>query len=213
MQGSAAMDQTALKASAEFESVDPAEQRAARRFSLLIRPAKLVSTQGEFVCVLRDVSRTGVSTKLFHKLPSCEEFTLELQNGQTYAMRKVWERNGEAGFEFADEIDVNQLISEASEFQKRGLRLALHFPITVTTLSGSHMAFIENISQQGARFECGSKFAIDQNVRIEGEGLRETRAKVRWRRDEDYGVVFDDTFSLSEFAQFVARLQCPVLFD
>lgn len=55
----------------------------------LVRPAKLASTQGEFVCVLRDISRTGFSAKLFHKLPSCEEFTLELQNGQTYAMCKV----------------------------------------------------------------------------------------------------------------------------
>lgn len=207
------MDQTALKPGAEFDSVDVAEQRAARRFSLLIRPAKLTSAQGEFVCVLRDVSRTGVSAKLFHKLPSCEDYTLELQNGHTYAMRKVWERSGEAGFEFSDEIDVNQLIAEASDYQKRGLRLALHFPITITTLSGAHQALIENISQQGARFECQNKLAIDQNVRIEGESLRETRAKVRWRRDENYGVVFDDTFSLGEFAQFVARLQCPVLFD
>ncbi len=207
------MDQTALRAGAEFELVDPAEQRSARRFTLLIRPAKLASTQGEFVCVLRDVSRTGVSAKLFHKLPSCEEFTLELQNGQTYAMCKVWEREGEAGFEFVDEIDVNKLISEASEYQKRGLRLTLHFPITITTLSGAEMAFIENISQQGARFECGGKLAIDQNVRIAGEGLRETRAKIRWRRAENYGVVFDDTFSLSEFAQFAAKLQCPVLLD
>ena len=207
------MDQAALKPDEEFEAVDLAEQRSAHRYSLLIRPAKLASPQGEFVCVLRDVSRTGVSAKLFHKLPVCDEFTLELQNGHTYAMRKVWEREGEAGFEFAEEVDVNQLISEASAYPKRGLRLALHFPITISTLGAAHMAYVENISQQGARFECASKLAIDQNVRIAGESLRETRAKIRWRRDENYGVVFDDTFSLRDFATFVARLQCPVLFD
>ena len=75
------------------------------------------------------------------------------------------------------------------------------------------MGYVVNISQQGARLECAGKLAIDQNIRIEGEGLRETRAKVRWRRDEEYGVVFDDTFSLRDFAGFVARLQCPILFD
>ena len=125
------MDHAALKPDVEFEPVEEAEGRAARRYSLLIRPAKLSSPHGEFVCVLRDVSRTGVSAKLFHKLPGGDEFTLELQNGHTYDMRKVWERNGEAGFEFAQEIDVNQLIREASEYRKRGLRLTLSFPVTI----------------------------------------------------------------------------------
>ena len=37
------------------------EQRAAPRFISLIRAAKLVCGQGEFVCVIRDVSATGVS--------------------------------------------------------------------------------------------------------------------------------------------------------
>ena len=40
-----------------------ADQRAAPRFTLLIRAAKLVSAQGEFVCVIRDVSETGVSVR------------------------------------------------------------------------------------------------------------------------------------------------------
>ncbi|RGP41991.1 hypothetical protein BPTFM16_02302 [Altererythrobacter insulae] len=205
--------QAAIKPDIEFETVDHSEQRSARRYSLLIRPAKLSSAHGELICVLRDVSRTGVSAKLFHKLPSGEQFTLELQNGHTYDMVKVWERDGEAGFEFANPVDVNALIAEASQYPKRGLRLALSFPVTVSAISGAHMAYVENISQQGARIECAGKLAIDQNIRIEGEGVRETRAKVRWRRGESYGVVFDDTFTLRDFAVLVAQLQCPVLFD
>ena len=35
-----------------------AEERAAPRFTLLIRAAKLVAPQGQFVCVIRDVSST-----------------------------------------------------------------------------------------------------------------------------------------------------------
>ena len=207
------MDRLALEPEFITDVDDPAEQRVAQRYSLLIRPAKISSPQGEFICVLRDVSSTGVSAKLFHRLPSCESFTLELQNGKTYNITKVWEKDGEAGFEFDGSINVEALIAEASSFPKRGLRLAIQFPVTISTLSGERLAFTENISQQGARFECEDKLAIDQNVRIEGEGLRETRAKVRWRRGEHYGVVFDDTFSLREFATLVAKLQCPVLFD
>jgi hypothetical protein len=110
---------------------------------------------------------------------------------------------------------VPQLISESGDYPKRGLRLGLCFPVTVSTLSQHHDAVIENMSQQGARLACNGLLAIDQLVRIAAPGIgaemREVRAKVRWRRDNHYGVVFDDTFTLGGFARFAARLQAPAL--
>jgi hypothetical protein len=76
---------------------------------------------------------------------------------------------------------------------------------------------VENLSQQGARFECDGLLAIDQTVRIEAPGvssaMREVRAKVRWRRGRHYGVVFDDTFALGDFARLAAQLQAPALLE
>jgi hypothetical protein len=144
-------------------------------------------------------------------MPEGERLTLELQSGQSYEVRPVRESNGEAGFEFCESVDVDKLISEMGAFPKRSLRLSLGFPVSVMIGVTRHTALIENISQQGARFECSELLAIDQSLRLEGQGLRETRAKVRWRRDSLYGVVFDDTFSLADFADLAARLQAPVL--
>lgn len=189
--------------------------RAAPRFTLLIRAAKLISPNGEFVCVIRDVSETGVSVRLFHKLPPGDLLELYMPNGERYEMRAVWERDNEAGFEFSGKIDVQRLIHEASEYPKRGLRLELCFPIRISTLTQRCEGLVANLSQQGARFECDGLFAIDQNLRIETidtiPEFSEVRAKVRWRRDHDYGVVFDDTFTLGDFARLAARLQSPGL--
>lgn len=187
------------------------EQRGAERYSLLIRPAKLVAPQGEFVCVLRDVSASGMSVKLFHRLPPRPHFTLELQSGLNFEVERVWEREGEAGFTFVHPVDVATLINEMGAYPRRGLRLALSFPITISTAFARFSGIVENISQQGARLACDELFAIDQSLRLEGSGLRETRAKVRWRDGEHYGVVFDDTYSLREFACLAARLQAPGL--
>ncbi|MBA3863702.1 MAG: PilZ domain-containing protein [Erythrobacter sp.] len=191
------------------------EMRAAPRFTLLIRAAKLISAQGEFVCVIRDVSETGVSVRLFHTLPSCKNFALHLAGGAAYELTQVWERGNEAGFTFVNTVAVQQLISESGEYPKRGLRLGLCFPVTITSLSQRLEGVVENLSQQGARIACDGLLAIDQSVRIEvptvnGE-MREVRAKVRWRRDSHYGVVFDDTFALGDFARLAARLQAPAL--
>ncbi len=191
------------------------EMRAAPRFTLLIRAAKLISAQGEFVCVIRDVSETGISARLFHALPGCKNFALHLAGGEAYEITRVWERGNEAGFTFAQTVDVRQLISESGEYPRRGLRLGLCFPVTVASLTQRMEGVVENLSQQGARIACDGLLAIDQNVRIEVPGingeLREVRAKVRWRRDSHYGMVFDDTFTLGDFARLAARLQAPAL--
>lgn len=203
---------------AEPDSVpNAAEQRAAPRFTLLIRAAKLVSHHGEFVCVVRDVSETGVSVKLFHTLPSGSPLELHMPGGGVYEIEPVWQRDNQAGFTFKQPVDVTTLINEASDYPKRGLRLGLCFPIRISTLTQCCEGVVANLSQQGARFECESLFAIDQNLRIETlekiPEFSEVRAKVRWRRDHSYGMVFEDTFTLGDFARLAARLQAPGLLN
>ncbi|MEM7779625.1 MAG: PilZ domain-containing protein [Pseudomonadota bacterium] len=193
------------------------ELRAAPRFTLLIRAAKLITGHGEFICVIRDVSETGVSLRMFHKVPDDQEVELHMPSGGIYKLDHVWIRDREAGYEFAETVDVAQLIAEAGEYPKRGMRLGLCFPVVIRTLTGKAKGVVENLSQQGARISSDALFAIDQALRIEAEDklvpLPEVRAKVRWRRDDEYGVVFDDTLSLADFARLAARLQCPRLLD
>lgn len=210
------MDKATNTARLEEAPVEAGEElRAAPRFTLLIRAAKLVSAQGEFVCVIRDVSETGVSVRLFHALPVGEDFALHMPAGAVYEIKRVWERGHEAGFAFAEPVEVAALVNESSQYPKRGLRLALCFPVTIATPAGPIAAVVENLSQQGARITCDALLAIDQGVRLMVPGLggesREVRAKVRWRRDRQYGAVFDDTFTLGEFARLAALLQAPAL--
>lgn len=221
VQGRALAEALGLDADGIYPSGDVAkasvEARSTTRYTLLVRAAKLVSSHGEFVCVIRDVSETGLSVRLFHGVPQGDPVELHMPGGRCYELNHVWTRGNEAGFEFSKTVDVATLINEAGEFPKRGLRLGLCFPIRVSTLTQSCEAIVENFSQQGARFECDAHFAIDQTLRIEsaenGLKLGELRAKVRWRRNRHYGVVFDDTLTLSDFARFAARLQEPQLLN
>lgn len=189
--------------------------RRAPRIKTLIRSAKLITKQGEFVCVVRDVSRTGVRVRLFHALPDEPQMALQMPTGSTYELRPVRQIENEAGFEFVSEVDVETLVNEASDYPKRALRFSIFFPILVSAPDGRWEGVVENLSQQGARFECEGLFAIDQTLKLVGqegaEGFSEIEAKVRWRRDNAYGVVFDNTFSLNDFADLCVRLQSPML--
>jgi len=189
------------------------EERVAPRFTLLIRAAKLISATGEFVCVIRDVSESGISLRGFHTLPGGSDVTIELQTGESHRVEQVWSRGTEAGFRFCDPVDIDRLIAEAGSYPKRQLRLNIEFPVELLFLGRRVSAQVVNISQQGARIACGELLAIDQPLRMTGPAFPEVRARVRWRRNGECGVVFDDTFSLAQLATFAARSQDPRLLE
>jgi hypothetical protein len=188
-----------------------AERRQATRYTSLIRSAKLVCSKGEFVCVVRDVSETGISLRSFHSLPSDDRMELVLQNGLRYELNVVRMQDLVASFTFPASVDVEQLIVETGKFPKRQLRVEMSLPTSVTTLTQRFSGDIRNLSQQGALLDCEAMFAIEQPLQIEASGMPKVRAKVRWRQDNSYGLAFDNHFSLSEFALLAAKLQCPEL--
>jgi hypothetical protein len=189
----------------------PCEERAAPRFTLLIRAAKLITPEGEFIGVIRDVSEGGISLRGFHAFPGGAPLALELQTGERHCLEKAWDRGRESGFRFVHPVDIARLIAETGGYPKRQLRLNLAFPVEIGLFGGRAQGEVLNLSQQGARIACDEQFAIAQPVRIVSALLPEVRARVRWRRDGQYGVVFDDTFSLNQLAEFACAAQCPEL--
>lgn len=192
-------------------ATDP-ERRAAPRVTSLIRAAKLVCGKGEFVCLVRDVSATGVGIRCFHSVPDDPSMALELQNGESFEVERVRGEGLEASYRFLDQsVGIERLIKETWLYPRRALRLNIAIPVSLRTLAGPVPAVTLNVSQQGCRVETAWPLAISQSVILESPHLPGIRAKVRWRRDGECGLVFDDTFSLTEFAVHVAKLQCPQL--
>lgn len=187
------------------------EQRSAPRFTSLIRAAKLVCGHGEFVCVLRDVSSAGVRLRCFHAIPHADAMTLELQNGDTFPIEPVREDGCEASFRFTAPVPVERLVQETWHYPRRPLRLNIAMDLTLHTATGSIGVVTRNVSQQGCSIECDLPLAMAQEVVIEGAHPPGIRAKVRWRGEGACGLVFDDTFTLEDFARYTARVQCPAL--
>lgn len=188
------------------------DRRGAPRVTSLIRAAKLVCGQGEFVCVVRDVSENGVRLRCFHDIPNDPSMALELQNGDIFEIERVRGDGNEASYRFKDDaIPIERLVREDWAYPRRQMRLNVAIPLALRTLTGIVPATTSNVSQQGCRVEASAPLALAQAIIIEGDHLPPIRAKVRWRRNGECGLVFDDTFSLSDLARTLARLQCPAL--
>lgn len=185
------------------------EMRGAQRYTLLIRTAKLVCESGEYLCVVRDVSETGVRLKLFHALPADRRMALELANGAVYFIECVWEREGHAGFRFSAPIDVQDFIAEVSPWPKRQIRLQMNLEASLHLDGEVFPARLCDLSQQGARVRFFRPLPLSRRVRLDAAAMPSRMAVVRWRNGEEHGLAFDEVFSLDSFASLAARLQRP----
>lgn len=198
--------------SADGSQPSPEDLRGAQRFSLLIRTAKLVYPCGEFLCIVRDVSATGLRLRIFHplpheKLPKDKRIEIELANGDRHPLEWIWEESGHAGFRFPGEINVRAFINEASNWSRRPIRLRLTLPAALTVDGATHVARVRDISQHGARIGCSQHLALEQKVKLEAEGLPPLIANVAWRTSPEYGLVFQQMFTFEALAMLAARLQ------
>jgi hypothetical protein len=183
------------------------EQRVTPRYTPLIRTAKITGAAGEFLCVVSDISATGISVRLFHALPKEAGLKLEMPNGERLPIELVWMQDGRAGFRFQAEVDLPRVLSGHSQWPKRPIRLNLDMPATLAGLTGRFDATIRNISLQGAQIECADRLAIEQRLRLSSRILPEIVTKVRWRNGRFYGLVFDTTFRFADLARLAAQAQ------
>lgn len=182
------------------------EARGAERFTLLVRSAKLVVDDREYLCVLRDASATGVKIRLFHPMPTGKKMALELANGEQHPMQMMWNRDDHAGFRFDVEIDVRALIDDRGKYPKRQIRARVGREVTLCAHSREFAALLVNISQQGACVDCAERLMLREAVRLEMEGFPPVVARVVWRDQSRYGVVFECGFGLEELAKMLATL-------
>lgn len=183
------------------------DRRESPRFVLLLRPAKVVTQSGEYLCILRDVATNGVRLKLFHPLPHERFMALELSNGDRYEVEKIWERDDQAGFHFVHQAELTHLLEERSRFRRRPVRLRLEIPAQLSAAGMTSAGILQDLSQQGGRIETTLALAIDQRVHLAARGLPPLDAKVRWRRGGQVGLVFEQTFKLDDLARRVAAMQ------
>jgi PilZ domain len=186
-----------------------ADQRAAPRFMLLIRAAKLiVDDASEFLCVIRDASSSGLKIRLFNPLPPHSTLAVELSNGDRYPVEQVWSDGEFGGFRFSNEVDIQRLLDEThGTFPKRQVRLRINLDAILHSGGEAVRVAFQDISQQGAGIESDKWLLMNELVRIETDVLPPIYAKVRWRSHPRYGLLFEQTFKLDELARIAAPLQ------
>lgn len=187
-------------------SVRADERREKPRQIMLIRSAKLLVGNREFLCVIRDVSEVGLSVRVFHAVPDSNTMVLALGNGDRFALRPVRREELLIAFVFDEPVNVSRIIEEPSRYRRRQTRLEISLPGTVEGCFGSKMVLITNLSQQGARIECEARLPVHGSITMGARGLPDIACKVRWSHKRAAGLSFDEYFRFEEFARLAAAI-------
>ena len=193
-----------------WNEAEPAtEKRAAPRFTLLIRTAKLIAPDGEFFCVVRDASQDGLRARVFLPVPIPADTPLivEFGNGERLKVIKIWQDGDIAGFRFLEPVAIDRLLADAPEgLRKRSVRLRLALPVTLTVAGRSIPATYRDISQHGACLHCEERLPVNARIALASAVLPSLEAHIRWRRAPLYGVIFTQAFRFDDLARLTASL-------
>lgn len=183
------------------------ERRPVARVSAMLRPAKIIADNREFLCVVRNVSESGLNVRLFHELRAFENLTIEFDTGDRRNIRRVWQSEEQMGCVFLSPLDVPSFIeAKAGPHPRRQPRLQVDLEAVLFSRDLKASITVRDISQRGASIDTTHWLMIDELVRIESPVLPTLYAKVRWRRPPRYGVIFEETFSMADLAKLCFQI-------
>jgi hypothetical protein len=183
---------------------DVTERRMSPRVTTLMRAAKLIGLTGEYPCVVRDVSETGLRVKMFHSLPE-DRVALELAPGVHYFVERVWESGGEAGFLCAAPIDVDEFLGVIGRNDGPAW-FKVWISGSLRSRNASARVTVRGLSQQGVDIETGTHFALDEVVMLNADGLPPLDARIAGRNLSGYRLILGDAFRLDELARLIWSL-------
>lgn len=173
--------------------------------------ANLVTAEGRVACSIRKLSTAGASLHLETKAALDECVALELANGQSLAGKIAWSENDEAGFLFAQPIDVigtlaRNLVALSAE-RRRLPRVEINQMMSIR--HGSQMEFTRtrNISQAGAGFETRLTLQPGDTIQATFDGLRPLDAVVKWQRNGQAGVAFHEELTWQVLMPWLRQVQ------
>lgn len=194
----------------EVATVEPQERRRAVRHTTVFQVAKLCAGRSEELCILRDISDTGLRAEIYNIVDPGEPVTFEMRTGHRVSGKVIWARDNSIGVEFDQRVSVPEVLAHCSFDDRLGRMRPPRIEVRMRgmLLAGRDLVDVEirNVSQAGMKVAPGQPLlpAMDVAVRLQGIGQR--GAKVRWYREGEAGLQLVSPLTYDEFAAW--RVDC-----
>ncbi|WP_265570964.1 PilZ domain-containing protein [Sphingomicrobium nitratireducens] len=186
----------------------PMERRIDERVVPTLRVAKVVDESGsEQLVRVRNLSAGGLGAEIGRQLEVGQEVQVEL-NSQMLPSTVVWIREGTAGFKFAHNIDLGEMLAGRKPrhgFRPRPPRLQVACKANLKIGKTYYTVEVHDISLGGLKVEPIDEYCLGQPVTVVVESLRPIKGEVRWFADRKAGIVFDKPLKFEELSEWIGK--------
>jgi len=177
------------------------EDRAAPRFRTLLQSARLIGENSQSLCIVRDVSETGMKVRLFGTVAVDDRVCVEFKGGRTVFASIKWIEDRFAGLAFETPIDLQKIFDTAQpDYSYRAPRLEIDATATVTFGRVKMPMTILDISTSGIKLLGGDALIRGEAVAIEIEGLVKSNAVVKWKASDLVGLELEHPIPVERLA-------------
>ena len=159
------------------------------------------------LCLIRDVSEKGIGLGFLHDVPREPRTLLQLANGMTYPVERVWAQSRQAGYRFGCTVTLNEFLREESPHPIRPLRLRIEGKARVQDGRTAMDALLVDLSCEGAKIVCEDDLRARGLISFELPSLPPQLATVRWNDRDYFGLQFQHPLSTEELAGCALALQ------
>lgn len=190
----------------------PVDRRRNARHVTVLRVAKLRTDYGEELCLVRNISSTGLMAHIYSTLEVGDPITAEFKSGQSVPGKIAWRREGMIGVQFNRRVDAAAILSNddrppAEEQYSRPPRVKMEVRARMRIGARYSMVTLIEISQGGANIRTCEAREMDERVVLLVNGLPPIEGSVRWQEGENVGIAFDVPVRLDALASWVATTQ------
>ena len=171
------------------------QRRADTRLLTLLRVGTIVVEGRRELCLIRNISATGLMLHVYSQLAEGQSVTVEMKGGQLLSGRVRWLSESNAGIEFAEAVDVMAILASQlltfNEMKPRMPRVEVRAPATLRAGAHTHRVTTCDISQGGAKITLDAVLPPDADVVLSMEGFHSLHGVLRWCDGGHAGVTFN----------------------
>jgi len=188
------------------------ERRADERTTNVFRPAIISHDGFRGLCLLRNLSPTGMMARVYSTVASGTSVKVELTADLSTVGTVIWSKDNQIGVRFNDQVNVAEILIEIG---RRGPGNKVHRPLRLEIdacgeleIDGRSLTFaVQDISQRGIKVKVPMSLNPNDETMIRINGLEQRKAVVRWTSFGEAGLNFTRPLGMDELATWVVRQQ------
>jgi hypothetical protein len=185
---------------------EPVERRDNERHLTLFRVGSVTVGERRELCLIKNISAGGMMVRAYCALQPEMRVSVELKRGEQIAGKVSWVRDGTAGIEFVEQVDLFELLATSMDGPRpRMPRIEVRCIASVRHGSQVYGMRAHDISQGGLKVESNRDLAIGTNVLVTLPGLPSLQGVIRWKDGRCYGVTFSRLLALTELVGWLQQ--------